>query len=173
MSENRSLSTIVHETARIEEMLIESGGELTPDIEHLLSVRDVQLPEKVDKYAAIIERFDLIEKYYRAKADQLLSIARASVAVSERCKENLKLAMKELNVTDLDGNDCRFKLSSSKPALVISDEDQVPREYWVTETITKIDKNKVKEDLALGVPVAGAKLQESYSLRKYAQKASK
>ena len=173
MSENKSLSLIVSQVADIENMLIESEGVITPEIEAILAVKEINLPEKVDSYAAVIERFEMIEEYYKAKSDNILKIARAASAVYSRCKENLKFAMKELGVDEINGHDMRFKLSASKPSIIIEDDSKIDAAYKITETIVKIDKNKIGEDLKIGVPVAGAKMQENFSLRKYANRSSK
>lgn len=163
---DKSLSLIVSEVAQLEAMLIESDGEITPEIESMLAVREIQLPEKVDRYASVIERFDLIEEFYKEKADQIYKLAKAAGTVSIRCKENLKASMMDLNVSELTGNEIKFKLSPSNPSVEIVDQSKLNGSYLITETITKVDKKRIGEDLKLGVPVDGAELRQTFSLRK-------
>lgn len=163
----KSLQAIISEVALIEHTLLETSGEITPEIEKLLEVKELQLPEKIDACANIVERFEMIEELYKKKAQDLLKIAKASAAISERIKENIKEGMKVLKTNHVYGIDYRYTLSPSKPSVVVEDESKIDGCYKVTEVITKIDKNKIVEDLKLGVPVLGAKLQENFSLRKY------
>ncbi|MCF7839770.1 MAG: siphovirus Gp157 family protein [Candidatus Marinimicrobia bacterium] len=51
----QTLNDILKDFHDIEEMLIESGGELTPDIEQLLDQNAVDLDSKLDGYASFID----------------------------------------------------------------------------------------------------------------------
>ena len=170
---SKALQLIVNEVAQLEQMLIESGGEITPEIENMLAVKDVQLPEKIDGYYSIIERFELIQDFYKQKADAMSRLAKAASQVSDRCKDNLKLAMQELNVDELKGQDYRFKLSPSNPSVIIPDESLLDQSYTITKTVTSIDKKRILEDLKLAVKVMGARLEENFSLRKYLNRSAK
>lgn len=171
--ESKSLSLIVSQVADLENQLIESGGEITEAIESALSIKDTHLPDKIDSYAAVIERFGMIEAHYEKQAEFYLKLAKASGAVVERCKDNLRHAMNELNVTELVGNDIKYKLSPTNPSAIIDSEDAIEASYKITETIVKIDKKKILEDMKLGVPVVGARMQENFRLTKSANRGKK
>ena len=173
MSDSKSLSLIVSQVADLENQLIESGGLITEEIENALAIRDTHLPEKIDSYAAVIERFDLVEEHYKNKAAFYLGLAKSAGSVVERCKENLKASMKELGVSELIGNDVKYKLSPSNPTVLIASDDAIEGSYKITETVVKIDKKKIAEDLKLGVPVVGARLQETFRLTKSANRKTK
>lgn len=172
MSENKSLISLVHQAANLEELLIESGGEMTPEIEILLETKEINLPEKVDNYDLMIDRMDMIEKFYKEKADFYLRLAGSAAGLAKRCKDNLKLAMQTLGMQEISGFDIKFKLIPSNPSCVVDDEGVVDGSYKITETITRIDKKRIAEDLKLGVPVSGAHLERGVSLRKYANSAA-
>ncbi len=57
---------IVNEAMQIEQMLMESGGEITPEIDQALAVNSNSLVEKVDSYHHIIERFEALEGHYKS-----------------------------------------------------------------------------------------------------------
>ena len=166
---NNSLVAIVREVATLETLLIESGGELTPEIEAMLTVKEVNLPEKVDGYEAIMDRLDSLEGMYKERAKMFSTAAKSLGMAQDALKERLKFAMKELGVTELMGNDIRFKLSASKPRLVIEDEKLVPKEYKQETVMIEVKKDLLTEDLKIG-SVPGARLEESVSLRKYVNK---
>jgi hypothetical protein len=170
---SKSLSQIVSQVGDIETQLIESGGVITEAIEGALAVYDTHLPDKIDSYASIIERFDLVEQFYKDKAAFYMGLSKSAASVTERCKENLKSAMKHLCVTELVGNDVKYKLSPTNPSAIIDSEEALDSSYKITETIVKIDKKKILEDMKLGVPVVGARMQENFRLTKSANRGSK
>jgi hypothetical protein len=167
MSDNKSLLALVQESNDLEKKLIEAGGELTPELEAALEVKEIQLPEKVDGYNAIIDRFEWIKKSYKERADFFLGLAKSSQSLIDRLESNLKIAMQAAGVDEIEGVDYRFKLQKSPPSVVIEDEAKVDGAYKVTETITKIDKKRMAEDLKLGIPVEGAKLNQGSYVKAY------
>lgn len=171
MSESRSLMEIVSITSNIETMLIEANGEITEEIENLLAIKDVQLPQKVDSYSLITDRFEKIEEYYKIKAAEFIAISKAAGKVQDRLKDGLKHAMQEMGINELKGFDYRFKLSATNPKVVIDDETQIEDSYCAF--IKKPESKRIAEDLKLGIPVKGARLEQSYSLRKYLNRGDK
>lgn len=167
MSETKALLAIVQETNELEKMLVQSEGVLTPELEAALVVKEIQLPEKIDNYAGLRERMEMLSDYYKERADKLLALSKAAARVIDRLDENLKLAMRELKVDELVGNDHRFALQSSAGAVFVEDETKIHGAYVVTETITKLDKKRILEDLRLGVPVVGCRLEKSQFVKAY------
>ena len=49
-----TLKEIYEEKGRIEDMLYESGGELTPEIEEALGLNEASLKEKIDGYHKVV-----------------------------------------------------------------------------------------------------------------------
>lgn len=164
---NKSLVTLVDETAKLESALIESNGEVTEEIEKMLEIKDIQLPEKVDNYALMIDRMDMLATFYKQKADVFIKLNKLANQVADRCHTNLKNAMLKMETTELNGFDIRYKLVNSNHACVIDDESKLDGAYKISEVVTKVDKKRLVEDLKLGVPVEGAHLEQGQSLRKY------
>lgn len=165
---SKSLVNLVSHASELETALVESGGEITPEIESLLEIKDVHLPDKIDGYAMFLDRMELVEAFYKAKAEAYLRLAKAASNVIDRCESNLKFAMNATHQDELIGNDFRYKLVKSNPAVIVEEESKLDESYKITEVVTKIDKKKIAEDLKLGVPVEGARLEQSHSLRRYA-----
>jgi len=172
MSDNQSLIRLVQSSNSLVQALLETGGELTPEIEAALAHIDTKLPEKVDSYQSIMDRLEIESEYWALKADQFKKMATACKNARERLKDNIKYAMNELGQTELVGNDFKFKLSNSKPKLVV-DDVSLDRAYFMQVTETVVDKKRIEEDLRLGIPVKGAKLEEVKSLRSSLNKGSK
>jgi len=168
--DKKTLLELVSITAEIESQLIESSGELTPEIEAMLAVKDMQLPTKIDGYALLIQRMDTVSDFYKAKADQMLKLSKSATKVIDRLKANLEFAMTELKVDELTGNDLRFKLQDNPASVNFTDKTLIPDNYKIIETVVSLDNKKVLEDLKLGVPVAGAELKQGKHIRTYAAK---
>lgn len=165
--ENKSLVAIVGESMSLERMLIESGGEVTPEIESFLAVNSTELAAKVDGYHMIIDRFDSLKKYYADKADFFKIISGQCDNASKRLKENIKFAMIEMGVDEIKGHDMRFKLSSGAGKLVIDDKEMIPVEFKHEVVDTEIKSAELKEALKKG-PVSGAHIEPTQSVRAYA-----
>lgn len=168
MSGQKSLRELVSISGAIEDALILSGGEITPELEQALAIKDMQLPEKVDGYNLVMDRMKSISEFYAQKAELFNRLSSAADSVISKCKDNLKFAMTEMNVTELTGYDYKFKLQASPAAAEIIDESKIAESYKVTKTITSVDKKKILEDLKIGVPVEGAVLKVGSHVRSYA-----
>lgn len=166
MSESKSLLTIAQQVNSLETLLLESSGEITAEIESYLAVKDTQLPDKVDSYYFIMEKMENNEAYYKAQAEKFAAAAKTFKNARETLKERLKLAMREMSVDEISGHSFRFKLSNTKPKLIVEDEKLIPKEYFVQTISTTLEKDRLLEDLKIG-QIPGAKLEPSYSLRDY------
>ena len=163
----KSLVAMVDSVKSLETLLLESGGEITPEIQDQLMIKDASLPEKIDNYALVIERFKSLEDFYKQKADFVLKMAKAFGAAQDRMKDSLKAAMHTLETDELKGFDIRFKLSATKPSVVVDMPEALDTAYTTIEQVTKINKDRIRQDLELGVPVAGARLERGFALRTY------
>lgn len=160
MSESKTASLVAMAIAiaPLEQALIDSLGMVTPLIDEMIVVKDVQLPGKVDAYAAILRRGRTIHAEYLADLKLREAIANGLLKTLERLEENVCLAMEELMADELSGFDTTFKLQANPPSVFIESEEAVPAEYKSTVTTTKVDKRRLAEDMKIGVPVTGARL---------------
>lgn len=169
MSENnKSLVLIVNEAMNLEQMLMESGGEINEAMEKALAVNSQELALKTDGYVEIIERFDSLSDHYKRRAEFYAKIAAQCSNASERLENNIKFAMQELGVDEIKGVDTRFKLTATSGSLKITDEEMVPVEYKIEKVVTSLDNKAIKGALSNGKEVPGAELIPGKSLRVYA-----
>lgn len=165
--ENKSLVTLINETAKLEQMLIESGGEITEEIEKALAIKETNLPEKIDGYKFTIDKFSSHESFYAERAEFYSRTAKACANVQERLKNGIKEAMQALGVSELVGSDIRFTLQKSAPSVIVEDESLIPEEFKSTKVTISIDKKKLKDALSLS-DLPGASLKEGVTLKVYA-----
>lgn len=169
---SESLRALVAQATNLSTALIESGGELPPEMEAALTEIDVKLPIKIDGYAVIMERLEMESEYWKQKAELYVDISRGCLKARERLKESLKFAMGQLGADELKGIDVRFKLSNAKPKLVIN-EALLETGYLIAQTVSVPDKKRIEQDLKDGIAIEGAMFMESKSLRSYANKGAK
>ena len=146
-------------------------GEVTPEIESMLAHLEIALPEKVDGYHHILSRLEAEMEYFKAKADELYAASKVISNARDRIKEHIKFKMQEQGLSSLEGLDFKFTLSKSKPKVVVQ-EELIPKEYTREVTEIKIDKDRISEDLKLGIPVPGAHLEDVFALKTSVNKAT-
>lgn len=164
--QKQSLADIVGQANAIEMKLMESGGELTPELEAALLQVDASLPEKLDGYDVVMARLAAAEKMWAARADEYARVASALSNAQSRMKERLKWAMGQMGKSEVSGNEVRFTLVNGKPKLVINGE--VPEAYVTIVQTKQADKERIRADLEMGVKIPGASLEPTVQLRRYA-----
>lgn len=159
-----TLRECTEQVALVESMLLETGGELTPEIEQMLVVKEIQLPQKVDAYGYRIQMLESKAEWLKEKVSEVEKVISSYETAIAKTKEGMKIAMKELGVEEIEGNEIRFKTSSTAGKLVIENEELIPKDYKKEVVKIEIDKDRLKEDLKIG-KVEGCKLEIGTSLR--------
>lgn len=155
-------------SAELEEMLISTDGEITDQIAEFLAVKDIQLPAKVDSYAYLMERMDVLAMHYKCKAEYFQNLAKAADKVTDRCKSNLEEAMNLIGTQEILGFDTKFKFVKTNPSVVINDESLIPEEFKIPIFDTQIDKKAISARLKDGIEVSGCSLKQGQTLKKLA-----
>lgn len=163
---NKPLVALVSEFAELDRLLIESGGELTPEIEQQFMINRDNMRSKVDRYKLYMDHLDARAVYFKDIADQALAAKRLFENHKSRLKENVKYAMSSMDTTELEGDDWRFKLSAPKDKISIDDK-LLPEDFKKTEIIKIPDREAVETALMLGEEIPGVTVEKSYQLRSY------
>ena len=165
------LNNALLESNMITQQLIESGGEITPEMESYIKSLDFRLMSTVDTADLTLTRLDMEQDYFKGLADQYYKAARALENFKSRLKEEIKQTMIIHGFEEITGQNVRMKLTRTNPKLIIDGE--LPEKYKVQVVTTEIKKDAIKEDLKEGLCVEGAHLEESYALRTYVNVARK
>lgn len=165
-----NLLELVNTTKQLEDALIESGGELTPELEAMLAVKDVQLPAKVDAYHHVIDRLNNTADFYKSKADFYSKFSKSCSGAAKRLKDNIKYGLISMGLDQLIGDEIKFKLRNNKASVFIKDESLIPETYKVPVTVYELDKDKILADLKAGIEIPGAELLQSQSVIAYPNK---
>lgn len=171
-TQKESLFSLVAQANQVTHLLAETGGEITPELEAMMTKVDVGIPAKIDAYKVVMERLEAESEYWKLKASQYSSMARSLQALSDKLNDSIKGAMKAMNLTEIAGNDYRFKLAAVKPSLKL-DVDKLDKTYLTVVQTTVPDKERIRAALQEGAEITGASLETSVSLRSYLNKKEK
>lgn len=165
----KTLMQLVDESSDVIQMIRASGGEVTEEIQQMLLVTESNFAQKVDNYNIVLSRLEMEKEYWAEMAKKIQAVAKGYDNSLNFLKSNLKNAMLTLDKTEMMGDGYRFKLSKSKPIVEV-DADKVPAEFLDEEVVYTPNKEKIRQALAEGRAVEGARLKESYQLRTYLNK---
>lgn len=159
---NLSLYHITSEQLRINELLEESGGELTPEIEEALAINEDNLLVKCGGYIEAIAYFKAKQEAAKTRIEEMQRIKKIAENAEKRLKESMQWAMEALGRDKMEVGLHKLSLRNST-AVAITDETAIPAEYIIVET--KVDKMRIKEALKGGAIIAGAELQTNTSIQ--------
>lgn len=166
----QTLGNLVEEAARLESMLIDSGGEISEQLEAELRSWETDFESKVDGYGVIMERFELSAEHWKRKASQMAQTAKQLDNMVKRLKDRLRFGMVGLGRDVVAGEEYQFKLAKSAPKVVIEDESVIPTACMEKQEKWIISKTKIKDALIAGHHIPGAYLEENWSLRRSIKK---
>ena len=170
-----NLFELTAEQARIEALLEETGGEITPEIEESLTLTAEALPAKVDGYGSILRQFAATEAAADAEIKRLTAIKKVAQNAQRNLKERVLYAMQTFGFEKLAGSLTKFSTRRSKA--VELDEAVLLERYrekvdafaatlpaWLSLEM-KVSKSAIKADFdATGITPEGAKVVENTSL---------
>jgi uncharacterized protein YukE len=159
-----TLFELSQEANRLEELLLESGGELTPEFETWLEQINTQLEQKADSYAHVLDKLEANIALLRQNAKQYTDAARSLENAQTRIKDRIKDALEAMGKSKLSGNRKTFTLSNSSPRLVVN-ETELDQAYVIVQTQYLPDKERIKADLKEGKEIQGARLEGGKALR--------
>ncbi len=166
-----SLYDLGAEFAALEAMLIESGGEWTPEVESRFAALGALEGDKVDAYASVIRQQEAAAKVFggeadafQAKADAFQAKADAALAVAKRLKARMLEYMQGRDVAELRGALWRFarqRNGGKAPLRLEVEPDALPEKYRVVRYFPDTDALRADAELCPngvlevgGVPLA-------------------
>jgi len=167
---SQKLISILRQAELLERKLIENHGELTPEMEALISATGTELMKKVDGLAYFLDSMSAKADFWKKKAEEFDRYQRACENAVARIRENVKFSMVMSGTNEITGKDFRFVVTPSNPSLRILNAKDLPREFIETIVTEVPRKDLIKTALKEGIEVPGACLDEVVSLRRYAGK---
>ena len=96
-----NLFQITNEMQSIMNELIENGGELTPELETMLTITESQLKDKAVNYAMVIRSMDYETNIIDEEIKRLQSLKKTRQNAIERLKSSLTNAMEQCDMASI------------------------------------------------------------------------
>lgn len=157
-----SLYHITSEQLRINELLEELEGELSPELEEALIINEENFIAKSEGYIESIAYFKAKQEAAKVRIEEYQRIKRIAENAEKRLKERMQWAMETLGRDKVEVGLHKISLRSST-AVNITDDVRIPNQYIKVET--KIDKESLKRDLKAGMVIEGAELVTNRNLQ--------
>lgn len=156
-----------HLSDKIEIALIESGGEITKDLEELLAFKDYTekaLADSVDVVAMTNERIEMAIDYYQQQIHATEALRDGLHSVKFKLMANLENEMNRLGISELKGLDRCIAFRNNPPKVDIFNESAIPDHYKNIKVIEAIDKTLISGALKKGIEVPGCRLTQGRTL---------
>lgn len=83
----------------------------------------------------------------------------------EYLKKSVFDTMQTMEIKKIDDPIFKISIRNNAPAVHVVDQDKIPEKYFSINVETKLDRKKVKEDIASGIAIEGVKLERKKSLQ--------
>lgn len=111
---NRTLFELSSAMSELEDVLYETGGELTPEMEETLAETQEGLVQKADGYGSLIRKFAAMEENCSAEIERIQKIKKVAQNAQKRLKNHILDAMDQYGFDKLEGETTRFSRMRSK-----------------------------------------------------------
>lgn len=163
---NRTLYQITQDLQALDELLAESGGDITDEqtaqaIEAYFTELDADLASKADNYAALIRTLEARAATRKDEAGRMRALAASDESNAQRLKARLKQAFEERGITKLET--ARFRLGVRGNGGLQSVDVSVPAETLPTiYQAVEVSPNTaaIRKALSEGVEIPGCVLME-------------
>lgn len=156
-----TLYHIDEEQRRINAMLEETGGEITPEIEELMVVNEQNFVTKAENYGYAILHYKAIVAAVKAEKDRLDAIKKTAENAVARMEERIVAAMQTFDKPKVEAATLKLFLRRSE-RVVVDDEAKVPADCIKVKT--EISKTDLKAHIKAGDD-CGAHIEENQSLQ--------
>lgn len=159
---NMTLYRITSEQLRINELLEESGGELTAEIEEALMLNEENFIAKSEGYIESISKYKALAEAAKVRIEEMQRVKKVAENIEKRLKERLLWAMDTMGRDSVEVGMRKLSIRNTQVVNIIC-ESAVPNEFIKVET--SIDKAKLKERLKTGEIIPGAELRYNQSIQ--------
>ncbi|MBR4614996.1 MAG: siphovirus Gp157 family protein [Kiritimatiellae bacterium] len=156
-----TLYQISEDQRRLNAMLEETGGELTPELDEALAITEQNFVSKAENYGKAILHYKQLVAAAKAETDRIKAIQKTCENAIARMEERLRDAMILFDKPKVEMATLKLSLRKSE-RVVIDDENNLPADCIVVKT--EVSKTEVKRHLKAGETI-GAHLEENQSLQ--------
>ena len=145
--------------------LMEDGEIPVEVIKEGLEQLDGDLVEKLNNITYMIKELDAGEKALKEEEERLKARREIMVKNRKNLSQYAEMCMKLMHKTKVKGDKFSWNIQKNPPKVIIDDVLDVDPKYIETVTESKIDKQRILQDLKLGKEVPGCRMEQTESLR--------
>lgn len=154
-----TLNELIEDKMHIEDMLIESEGEITPEIAALMDVNESNIASKIDSYHSLMLAMDYGTESIDKEIKRLQTLKRVKQNSVKSLKARLLWLMQEADLRKIRGNLCEAYIKKNAPSVVVDDDVVMEWQKTVESSLdvppyvkvtVSIDKTAAKEALGEG-----------------------
>ena len=160
--QKNSLFQINSELVEVTNLLIENGGELTPELETRLQIAESELKAKSVNYYHVIKELESTTNMIDAEIKRLQELKKSRVNTIEKLENALIYSMNLHGIEKIETETLKISTRKSKSVEVV-DIDKLPFNCLKIEK--KAIKSEIKKMLDEGMEIQGAKIVENTSIQ--------
>ena len=160
--QKNSLFQINSELVEVTNLLIENGGELTPELETRLQIAENELKAKSVNYYHVIKELESTTNMIDAEIKRLQELKKARVNTIEKLENALLYSMNLHGIAKIETETLKISTRKSKSVEVV-DIDKLPFNCLKIEK--KPIKSEIKKLIEEGMEIEGAKIVENTSIQ--------
>ena len=145
-------------------VLVENGGELTPELEQALQINQKDLYRKSESYAYAIKELDGEIDIIKSEIERLQTLITKRDKSISRMKETVLKAMELYEIDKIETPMIKISVRKSEVVEVIN-ENQIEPIFKVEKVTTTISKSAIKEAIKSGASIDGAIIKINKSLQ--------
>lgn len=158
-----NLFQLSNELIKIENELIENGGELTPALNEQLELTQESLQQKGVAYGYVCLNLNAEIEQIDAEIKRLSALKKSRINSIERLKETLSNAMQHFGISELKTPTLKVNFRNSESVEV--DELIIDKKYCREKITYAPDKKAIKEAIENGVTIVGASISYNKNLQ--------
>ena len=144
--------------------LIDDGAENEEFTKALEQIND-NLETKALSMARLVKSIDSNVIVLKEEEKRLGTRRKALENKVDNIKEYLQFELEKTGIDNIKDDLFSIRLQNNPPSVKFKDENLIPGKYKQIETIIKIPKKAILDDLKAGVEIAGVKMVQGRSLR--------
>lgn len=142
----------------IQDELVESGGELTLDLEKRLDETNLTFNEKVESIGKWVRNIGGHKDMLDAEIVRLQARKSGAEALEKRLKDYVLTCMQQAGKTKMEYGLFSITIAKNPPNVGIVEGDLIPARFITIKTETVINKTEIIDALKAGEKIPGARL---------------
>lgn len=162
-----TLYDMTAEALDLQSVILEAGGELTPEVEAALEALDAlgeTAEDKLAAYGRLVANMNADAEAYRAEEKRLAERRKAIENSVNALKKRVELFLRAAGKDKIKADVWTFSLQKSPPSVYVLDQGAIPEQYLVPQPPT-IDRRAILDQLKAGASVPGCEIQQGTHLR--------